>query len=225
MLSVFLPSQCLVRSPSSLRFERSGLSRVGAVGVAHGNHGGQHVAPGARVHHRRVRKHAAVPADVFERARRSSRFVSQPCASDAHDVHLAVRIMGQAVPPGLVVRARAFHRGIVLGDMKVDRPRSQCARHRVDGAVERLTIGPVDGIRKDAIFGRVVPEREQQRMRHVGLKTECAGAVHHLQQLDHPLPAVHAAPADFSFRREAFAVILGNRARLPECRRDAFRIS
>ena len=38
---------------------------------------------------------------------------------------LAVRIVGQAMPAGLIVRAGAVHRGVVLGDVKIDRPGTQ----------------------------------------------------------------------------------------------------
>ena len=47
------------------------------------------------------------------------------------------------------------------------------------------------------------------------------GPVHHLQQLDHPPPAVHAAPADFAFGGEAFAVVFGDVAGLAERLGDA----
>ena len=53
-------------------------------------------------------------------------------------------------------------------------------------------------------------------MRHVGLEAERSRPIDHFQQLDHALPTVHAAPADFPFGGQARAVLLGDAARLAE---------
>ena len=64
--------------------------------------------------------------------------------------------------------------------------------------------------------------REEQRVRHVGLEADRLRPVDHLEQLDIPLPAVHAAPADLAFGREPLAVVLGDVARLRgTCRRSS----
>ena len=70
-----------------------------AVRIFHGDHRGEHVAPGLRIHHRGVWKHATVPADVLERARRLARLIAHPRAGDADDVHLPVGIPGRQWRP------------------------------------------------------------------------------------------------------------------------------
>ena len=47
-------------------------------------------------------------------------------------------------------------------------------------------------------------------------KPSVLGRFDHFQQLDIPLPAVHAAPADFAFGGEPFAELFGDVARLAE---------
>ena len=61
-------------------------------------------------------------------------------------------------------------------------------------------------------------------MRHVGLKTERLRPADGLQQFDHALPAVHAAPADLAFRRQPLAVGFGDVAGLAERLRDQLRV-
>ena len=46
-----------------------------------------------------------------------------------------------------------------------------------EGVVENRFVGPVEIFGQDAILGRVVAEREQQRVRHVRLKAESLGTV------------------------------------------------
>ena len=95
------------------------------VRVPHGDHRRQNVVPGLALHHHGVGEHAAVPADVPDALGRLAVGVAEPEAGVADDVQLAVGVGGQAVPAGLVVRARAMHRAVVLGHVEVDRPRPQ----------------------------------------------------------------------------------------------------
>ena len=59
--------------------------------------------------------------------------VAEPIAGVTRDVELAVGIGGQTVAAGLVVRAGAVHRGVVLGDVEVDGPGPQGRGQRVVG--------------------------------------------------------------------------------------------
>ena len=115
---------------------------------------------------------------------------------------------------GLVVRPRSFYGRIVLGHVKVIGPGSQRTCHRLQRIVQRLTARPVEPFGQQSILGRVVPEREQQRVRHIGLEAERLRPIHLFEQFQIPFPAVHAAPADFSLCREPFAELLRHRARL-----------
>ena len=85
--------------------------------------------------------------------------------------------------------------------------------------VELGRVAPVPVLGQDAVFRGVVAERVEQRVGHVGLEAERAGPVGQLQELHHPLPAVHAAPADFALGGEPLAVVVGDVARLAERRR------
>ena len=87
-----------------------------------------------------------------------------------------------------------------------------------------MSVVPVVALRQDAILGRVVPHREQQRVRHVRLEAKRLRTVHHLEQLHHAFPTVHPAPADFSFGREPLAVTLRDVACLAERTHDPLRI-
>ena len=64
--------------------------------------------------------------------------VAHPEAGVAGDVQLAVRIVRQAMTAGLVVRARSLHGRVVLRHVKIERPRPQRARHRLQRLIERL---------------------------------------------------------------------------------------
>src|SRR5262249_31823928 len=86
-------------------YRGGGNSGVPAVRAPDRDHQAQDVGPRLRLRHRRVREHAAVPADVIERTRRLTGFVAQPEAGVTNDVELAVRIRGQAVTSRLVVPA------------------------------------------------------------------------------------------------------------------------
>jgi hypothetical protein len=64
---------------------------------------------------------------------------------------------------------------------------------------------PLEILRQDAVFRRVVAQREEQRVRHVRLEAQRLRAVHQFQKLHHAPPAMHAAPADLAFRRQPLA--------------------
>ena len=61
-------------------------------------------------------------------------------------------------------------------------------------------------------------------MRHVRPEADDVRAVDHVQCLDHSLPAVHAAPADFTLRREALAKSVHQIAGFAKGSRDQSRI-
>ena len=177
------------------------------------------------LHHRGVREHAAIPADVLEGARRLSAVVAHPEAGVAGDIQLAVRIVRQAMTAGLVVRSRAFDGRVVLRHVEIDGPRPQRSCHRLQRIIERFRAGPVEPFRQQSILGCVVAQREQQRVRHVGLEAERLRPIHLFEQLEIPLPAVHAAPADLAFGGEPFAEPFRDRARLAEGLRDLLRVA
>ena len=74
------------------------------------------------------------------------------------------------------------------------------------------------------VFRGVVAQHVEQRVGHVGLEAERLGPIDHFQQLHHPLPTVHAAPADFAFGGQPLAEILGDVAGLAERVGDALLI-
>ena len=87
--------------------------------------------------------------------RSSSRIQNPACRATSE---LAVRIVGQTVTAGLVVRSRSLHRRVVLRDVKIDRPRPQRVRHRLQRLVERPRRSfQSKRVRQEAILGRVVP--------------------------------------------------------------------
>ena len=135
-------------------------------------------------------------------------------------------IVRQAVTAGLVVRARALHRGVVLRDVEIDRPRPQRARSSVDSASSScVAVRPVVALRQQAILGRVVAQREEQVCAMSAWKPSVFGRSTISSSCDHPLPAVHAAPADLAFRGEPLAVALGDVARLAERLGDPLRVA
>ena len=77
-------------------------------------------------------------------------------------------------------------------------------------------VFPVVVLGEDGVFGGVVAHRVEQRVGHVGLEADGLGAVGQFQELDHPPPGVHAAPADFALGGEAFAELLGDVGGLAE---------
>ena len=128
----------------------------------------------------------------------------------------AIRIVGQAMVARLVVSARPVDGGVVLCHMEINRPRAQRARERLHGLVQAVGVRPIPIGRQNGVFRGVVAQDIKERVGHIRLKTQRLWPVHPLQEVHHPLPTVHAAPADFPFRRQTLAEILGDRARLGE---------
>jgi hypothetical protein len=198
--------------------EHCGLAKqsVPPVRIPHRNHRRQNVIPRLRIKHRFVREHAAVPIDVLRAARWLALLITKPQASGAHDIHLAVGVVGQTVASSLVVRAGAFDRRVVLRDVEVFHPRAQHARHLAQSSIQDFLVRPVVICGQQAVFGRVVTEREQHRMRHVGLDAQRVGPSHLFEQFVQILPTVHAAPADFALGGQSLAITFRNVASFAE---------
>ena len=110
--------------------------------------------------------------------------------------------------PCTVASFWATWKSIVQGRSAAVRVRSAC--------VERLAVLPVEIIGQDAILRRVFAHRVEQGVGHVGLEADRLDVAHAFQQVEHRLPGVHAAPADFALGGHALAVVAGDRAGLPE---------
>ena len=160
--------------------------------------------------HHRVREHATVPTDVSNGFQHVTVFVTQPESGIRCNVQLSAGRVGQAVATCLVVRAGTVDRAVVLGDVEVDRPRPQRVRQLLERLLLLRRIGPIEIGWKDRIFWGVIAHQIQQRVGHVGLKTESFGMADSFQQINHVFPRVHAAPADFAFGRQTFVVFFGN---------------
>ena len=146
--------------------------------------------------------------------------VAQPQPRMLGDVEAAVGIGHHAVAAGLVMVSHALHRAVVLRDVEVDGPGPQHVGHLHQRRVKRRLVLPVEAIGKQRRLGRVIAHGVEQRMRHVGLEADDAGAVGLLQRVHHGLPAVHAAPADLAFGGKALAIVLGDIAGLAPGLRD-----
>ena len=107
---------------------------------------------------------------------RSSIVFAHPQAGNFDDIHLAVGIVGRAVASGLIVRARAFDRAVVLRHVEVYRPRTQCLGDLTKRFDQNAAIRPVIVCGKDSALGRVVAQRIEHGVRHVGLKAKRPGA-------------------------------------------------
>ena len=115
---------------------------------------------------------------------------------------------------------------VVLRDVEVDRPRPQRVASSSSGRRRaRCWSDQSNPSGRMRSSGRVVAHREEQRVRHVGLEADGLRPVHHLEQLDVALHAVHAAPADFPFGRQPLAVTLGDVGRLAERVGDLLRVA
>ena len=90
---------------------------------------------------------------------------------------------------------------VVLRHVEIDRPRTERVGHRLDGAIERVAIGPVVVFGQNAVFGRVVAHREEQRVRHVGLKAERPGAVRPFRAARACASSCACRPSRFRLRR------------------------
>ena len=95
------------------------------------------------------------------------------------------------------------------------------ARAPPAGTPRRTARGPSSRILgKEPVLRRVVAHREEQVVCHVGLIAQRLRTIDHLEQLHHPLPTVHPAPADLAFRGEPLAMTIGDVAGLAEDIRD-----
>ena len=180
--------------------------------IAHRDHRPQNVVPRLLLLHDHVGEHATVPADVADSLREVAIRPVQPVTRVMGNGELAVRVIRQAMVPRLVVRAGAMHRRIVLRHVEINGPRTERAGESLHRLVQAVRVRPIPIRREDGIFRRIVAEDVKQRVRHIGLETQRLGPVHPFQEVHHLLPTVHAAPADFPFRRELLAEALRNLA-------------
>ncbi len=149
--------------------------------------------------------------------------VAEPVAGVAGDVQFAVRVGREAVAAGFVVGAGAVDGGVVLGDVEIDGPGTKGLGQLLHRSVEGGGF-PMEIFRDDAVLGRVVAEGVKERVGHVGLESDELGLANFFEELDHVFPTVHAAPADFAFGSEAFAVILRDFGGFFKCLGDALGV-
>src|SRR5580704_4184839 len=94
-------------------------------------------------------------------------------------------------------------------------------RYFAQGVHQNILLRPIKIFRQEAVFGGVIAECVQKRMRHIRLEAKGLRPVHPLQQLAHSLPALHSTPADLSLSGEALAIVFGDGGGLGKCRRDS----
>src|SRR5690242_17962594 len=80
----------------------------------------------------------------------------QPITGVVGDREFAAGVVRQTMVAGLIVSASAFDRGIVLGDMEIDRPWPKSTRKCLHRLVEPIGIRPIPFRREDCVLGRVV---------------------------------------------------------------------
>ena len=90
--------------------------------------------------------------------------------------------------------------GIILGDVKINRPGPQGVGQALQRGVENGAVLPVVVFRQQAGFGRIGAKGIEQGMGHVGLEADGFGTVGLLKRVDHRLPAMHSPPANFTLR-------------------------
>ena len=146
----------------------------------------------------------------------SAIFAAQPHAGMAGNIEFAVGIRHHAVPSRLVVIAHAFDGAIVLRHVEIDGPGPEHVGHFGERLVELRLVLPIVICRKKPRLGRVVAHGIEQRVGHVGLKTDGMRPVDGFQRVDHGLPGMHAAPTNFALRRQPLVIIGRNAARLAE---------
>src|SRR3954469_17794786 len=88
-------------------------------------HSSKDIIPGLLTHHHVICKHATIPADMFEGFGKLSIFVTKPVARIMNDVKFTVWISSLAMTASFVVRARAKHGAVVLGNVKIYCPRAK----------------------------------------------------------------------------------------------------
>ena len=194
-IQVFL----LRHSCSSPRFSPTRAHRALRIKVAKNLH------PGLGRGHHRVGEHAAVPADMFDRPEsefHSSSRIHRPAILTISILPLGS--FGRAMAAGLVVRARAFDRAVVLRDVEINRPRTQCIGDLPQRVDQNAAIRPVDSpAGSRPALGRVVAQRIEHGVRHVRLKAKRLGAIRPVPEAP-PCASSHAfRPSRFRLRRQA----------------------
>src|ERR1700742_4768282 len=97
---------------------------------------------------------------MLESARDLSGIVAHPSTRVASDIEPSLRNERKAVLSGLVVRAGTLYCSVVLGDMKINSPRPESARHFVISGGELIVFRPVKPFGKQPILGRIEPHGE-----------------------------------------------------------------
>src|SRR4051812_3585771 len=110
------PLQPLVVKPRPL------VLRTPSVRIPDVDHRAQDVVPGLWLQHGAIGEHTAVPADVLISPRRLAGLIAHPEPGVVDDIEPPVRVVHRAVAAGLIVRARAKNRAVVLGHVEIDRP-------------------------------------------------------------------------------------------------------
>src|SRR5215207_5931916 len=113
-----------------------------AVSVSDVDHRAQDVVPGLLLQHGAIGEHTAIPADVLIGPRRLAGLIAHPEPGVVDDIEPPVRVVHRAVAAGLVVRARAKNRAVVLGHVEIDRPGTEPRGERRQCLVERLAVLP-----------------------------------------------------------------------------------
>ena len=73
--------------------------------------------------------------------------------------------------PGFVMRSGAFHGGIILRYMEVNRPRAERLRQSLHRVIQPARVRPIPIGRQNGVFGGIVAEDVKECMGHIGLKS------------------------------------------------------
>ena len=146
----------------------------------------------------------------------------EPDLGAGGDVELAVGIIGLAMATGLLVGARAVDGAVVLGHVEVEGPGAELADHLAVGGPELFRSV---AFLEEGGFGFVVTHQVEVGVSEVGLEAEGLRHADAFEGVEHRLPRVHASPADFAFRGDAFAMAFGDLRGLLEGVDDAGRVS
>ena len=141
----------------------------------------------------------------------------QPVGGAFRDVELAVGIVGAAVAAGLVVGAGAVDGAVVLGDVEIQRPGAQGVGHDLVGGPEFVVAV---AFLEEGGLGGVVAHEVEIGVGEIRLETDDAGHGGGLQSVHCGFPRVEAAPAYFTFRRDALTELLGDLSGFAECLGD-----
>ena len=105
------------------------------VRVTHFDHGIENGIPRRGILEFGIREHTTIPTDVVDAP--GSR-IFQPIARALGDVQFAIRIIRRAMLTRLIVRSCTVHVSIILGNMEVNRPRTQLIGHLFIGRPELI---------------------------------------------------------------------------------------